>query len=241
MNTRSRSRAILTGSFSILMVAGLALAGPDNSKKNSSGTPLGTPPASKSPAAPATPPAATPAETTTPDGKTITLKVGDKAPALSIDKWVKGEQVTGFEKGKVYVVEFWATWCDYCKETIPTLTSLRKEHKDLTVIGVAGSERKTEGGADTRLSGLEKFVKAQGDKMGYSVAYDGERRMVKDWMDAAGRTGLPSAFIVNGEGKIAWIGDPRAMDDAIKAVMSHGKKDEKKAAAKDKAKQKKKK
>src|SRR5687768_10072414 len=36
------------------------------------------------------------------------LKVGDKAPPLSIEKWVKGEPITGFEKGRIYVVEFWA-------------------------------------------------------------------------------------------------------------------------------------
>lgn len=39
------------------------------------------------------------------------LKPGDPAPALKIDKWVKGQPVEAFEKGKVYVVEFWATWC----------------------------------------------------------------------------------------------------------------------------------
>ena len=38
-----------------------------------------------------------------------TLKVGDPAPALTVDKWVKGEPVKEFKKGEVYVVEFWAT------------------------------------------------------------------------------------------------------------------------------------
>ncbi|MFM7520921.1 MAG: hypothetical protein ACKO9B_10680, partial [Planctomycetota bacterium] len=45
--------------------------------------------------------------------------VGSKAPALDIEHWVqkagrdadgKFSPVTEFEKGKVYVVEFWATW-----------------------------------------------------------------------------------------------------------------------------------
>ena len=38
------------------------------------------------------------------------LKAGDKAPPLTVEKWVKAGPVAGFEKGKVYVVEFWATW-----------------------------------------------------------------------------------------------------------------------------------
>ena len=37
------------------------------------------------------------------------LRPGDAAPPLTIDKWVKGEPVEKFEKGRVYVVEFWAT------------------------------------------------------------------------------------------------------------------------------------
>ena len=39
------------------------------------------------------------------------VTVGSAAPALKASRWLKGTPVAGFEKGKVYVVEFWATWC----------------------------------------------------------------------------------------------------------------------------------
>ena len=65
------------------------------------------------------------------------LAVGDRAPALTVEKWVKGEPVTGFEKGKTYVVEFWATWCGPCIASMPHLSALQKEYKDkVTIIGV---------------------------------------------------------------------------------------------------------
>ncbi len=38
------------------------------------------------------------------------LTVGDPAPALNVAEWVKGSQVSNFEAGSVYLVEFWATW-----------------------------------------------------------------------------------------------------------------------------------
>ena len=38
------------------------------------------------------------------------LGAGDPAPALNVAEWVKGAQVSNFEAGNVYLVEFWATW-----------------------------------------------------------------------------------------------------------------------------------
>lgn len=148
-----------------------------------------------------------------PKAPSKTLKVGDAAPELKVDKWVKGDEVKSFESGKVYAVEFWATWCPPCVKSIPHLTKLQKKHKDdgLTIIGVAASERQKAQGQDTRLANLENFVKGKGDQMNYAVAYDSDREMANDWMRAAGQTGIPTVFIVGGDGKVAWIGYP--MDD----------------------------
>lgn len=140
--------------------------------------------------------------------KEPTLKAGMAAPSIKVDKWVKGEEVKSLEMGKVYVVEFWATWCPPCRKSIPHLTELQKKHRELTIIGVTSSERKEKDGTDKRLEKLEKFVKEQGDKMDYRVAYDSDREMFKDWMVPAGQDGIPCSFIVGHDGKIAWIGNP---------------------------------
>ncbi|MGH7151710.1 MAG: TlpA family protein disulfide reductase [Planctomycetota bacterium] len=148
-----------------------------------------------------------------------TLKVGDPAPPIVVDKWVKGEPVGSFEKGKAYVVEFWATWCPPCLQSIPHLTKLQKKYKNVIFMGIAASERGSgEGDADRRLEGLETFVKAQKDKMEYRVAFDGRREMAKTWMDAAGQGGIPCAFLVDEEGKVRWIGHPMEMEKPLKAL-----------------------
>jgi thiol-disulfide isomerase/thioredoxin len=141
------------------------------------------------------------------------LKVGDKAPELKVDAWVKGEAVTSFESGKVYVVEFWATWCPPCIRAIPHMTELQKKYDEkgkgkVTMIAVAASER---GEASARETNLRSFVEKQGDKMGYRVAFDGDRESAAAWMKAAGVGTIPTAFIVAGDGKVAWFGSP--LDD----------------------------
>ncbi len=154
-----------------------------------------------------------------------TLKVGSKAPAVKADKWVKGTEVKSFESGKVYVMEFWATWCPPCIKSIPLLTDLQKTHKEVTVIGMASSERKASTGDDKRLEKVESFVKGKGAEMEYTVAYDANGTMGKDWLRAAGQSGIPCAFVVDGSGKITWIGNPldhealvAAVDAAVKAA-----------------------
>ncbi len=162
------------------------------------------------------------------------LAVGDKAPALKVEKFIKGEPITGFEKGHVYVVEFWATWCGPCKVQFPHLSKLQKEYKDkgVTIIGTNIWEDKSYN-SDT-LAKVEKFVKDQGDRMDYTVVYDGaDKAMDKAYMQAAGRRGIPSAFIVDGEGKIAWIGHPGEMEPELKRIVEKtgGGKEKKKEGA----------
>ncbi len=155
------------------------------------------------------------------------LKVGDKAPAFAATSFVKGKKVTELEERKAYVVEFWATWCGPCIKNIPHLTSLQKKYKDVTIIGMASSERPSaQGGKDDRLKGVQNFVRSQGPKMNYTVAYDEPGEMRTKWMQAAGQNGIPCAFVVDTEGKIAFIGHPAnaEFEEKVKEVAAAAKK-----------------
>ncbi|MEL7473499.1 MAG: TlpA disulfide reductase family protein [Planctomycetota bacterium] len=165
-----------------------------------------------------------------PDYKLPELWVGAKAPELRIAEFVKGDPVTSFEPGRVYVVEFWATWCGPCIKAFPHLSKLQKAHKDkLTVIGVnIWDEQPGENEAD-HSERITEFVDKQADKMAYTVAVEDGEQMAESWMKKAGRSGIPSAFLVDQDGKIAWMGHPMGMDDTLKALLD-GKHDAKAAA-----------
>ena len=152
-----------------------------------------------------------------------TLNVGDPAPTLPVAKWVKGQPVKQFEKGKVYVVEFWATWCGPCRQTIPHLTKLAEKYKDkVTIIGVSVWERADANDPNAHIQRVEKFVQDMGDKMNYVVAVDGvEGVIAKTWMQAAGQDGIPAAFVIDQQQRVVWIGHPMdKLDEVLEKVLA---------------------
>lgn len=158
------------------------------------------------------------------------LKVGDPAPKLQVAKWVQGEPVKAFESGKIYIVEFWATWCGPCRVSIPHLNELHEKFKDqgLIVIGQDVWER------DETL--VAPFVKKMGEKMTYRVALDDKSVetdgvMAMTWMKAANQNGIPAAFVVNKQGKIAWIGHPMTLKEKLLEDVLAGRYDLARAAA----------
>ena len=148
-----------------------------------------------------------------------TLAVGDKAPAIKVGNWVKGDPVNSFADGKVYVMEFWATWCGPCIRGIPHLTELQKNYQDkgVTIVGTAIWQR--EPTQQDRVATVTNFVKQQGDKMDYTIAVDEGNSMSETWMMPAGRNGIPSAFIVGKDGTVEWIGHPATMDEPLEKIV----------------------
>ena len=145
-----------------------------------------------------------------------TLKPGDAAPPLQVETWVKGEPVKAFEKGKVYVVEFWATWCGPCIAGMPHLSQVQSEFKDkgVTIIGVTSVDQ------NNTLEKVRTMVADKGDTMGYTVAWDTERKTNAAYMEAAGQGGIPCCFLVDKEGKLAYIGHPYWLDEPLAAVVA---------------------
>ncbi len=139
-------------------------------------------------------------------------RLGQPAAALNDLEWVKGGPVK-IEKGSVYVVEFWATWCPPCRTSIPHLTELQRQFKDkgLTIIGVSDESPGT----------VKPFVTEMGEKMDYTVAIDRNGQVSKDYMEAFGVQGIPHAFIVGKEGSLVWHGHPMdKMDEVLTEVVA---------------------
>jgi thiol-disulfide isomerase/thioredoxin len=143
------------------------------------------------------------------------LNVGDAAPTKLPTAYIKGAKVAALDPKKPYMIEFWATWCGPCKESIPHLTELQANLKDtgLTVIGVH---------VPRGVEAADAFVKQMGKKMEYTVAKDTTGAVEKAWLVAAGQNGIPCSFIVV-NGKVAFIGHPGNLTDAkVKELIAAG-------------------
>ncbi len=142
----------------------------------------------------------------TEDTSKIGVKVGEPAPALKPSGWVQGKPVKKLEQGQAYLIEFWATWCIPCRESIPHLDQLHRKYKDkgLTVIG-------TNVGEDPQR--VKEFVEKLADKMTYRVALDEKETVAKTWYAGADENPIPFAFLIDSRGKIVWKGFPLELDE----------------------------
>ena len=154
------------------------------------------------------------------------LTIGDKAPKLDIEHWLSDRDgefsgFSGFEKDKVYIVEFWATWCPPCITSMPHLAELQDElaEKGVQIISVSKEDLET----------VEKFLEkpVRGDKektyaeltSAYCLTTDPDESVSKDYMQAAGQGGIPTAFIIGKTGEIEWIGHPMQMDKPLEEIL----------------------
>ena len=68
-----------------------------------------------------------------------TVDGGSSAPTFEIDKLGGGKIALADLKGKVVMLDFWATWCPPCREEIPSLVKLTKEYESKGLTFVAAS------------------------------------------------------------------------------------------------------
>lgn len=112
------------------------------------------------------------------------------APAWEL-KDVDGKKVQSADfKGKVVVLDFWATWCPPCRAEIPGFVELQKQYGDkgLVIVGVSLDEEGP--------SVVKPFMKKY--KINYPIVM-GDQKIVEAF---GGVTGIPTTFVIDREGQI---------------------------------------
>ncbi|MND61682.1 Thiol:disulfide interchange protein TlpA [compost metagenome] len=112
-------------------------------------------------------------------------------------------------KGKVVLIDVWATWCGPCKAEIPHLKKLEKEMHgtDVQVVSISVDEEKDKAKwlkmiKDEQLGGLQLFASGWGDFAKYYKI-----------------TGIPRFMVFDKQGKVVTIDSPRPSSPELKQLL----------------------
>jgi cytochrome c biogenesis protein CcmG/thiol:disulfide interchange protein DsbE len=113
-------------------------------------------------------------------------------------------------KGKVVLVNFWATWCGPCRAEIPDLVELQKKYKDrLQILGLAVD--------DEDLSAIKKFAARFGVNYPVALATNEIR------LQYGGIPALPTSFVLDSEGRVVQkhegLRDPVLYETEIRSLL----------------------
>lgn len=159
------------------------------------------------------------AESTAPGGSGKAA-LGLAAPALPKVDWRRGDPVNKWEEGKVYVLDFWATWCKPCIAVMPHMIDLQEKYRDkgVTMLGLAiwPQER-----AKPTKDFVDSYKTPEGKTLNYAIADDIDNKVAQRFMEAMNKNGIPTVMIIDQKGRLAWAGHPLSgMDEALEQIVA---------------------
>jgi thiol-disulfide isomerase/thioredoxin len=123
------------------------------------------------------------------------LRAGDEAPETQLET-LDGDHIWVSQlRGKVVVLDFWATWCGPCVAALPSLKRLAQAHGDqrdrsFALISISG---------DSNGAKLREFV--TNHELGWTQCWDGN----SDAQRAYGVRSLPTYFVIDAAGRIVYV------------------------------------
>ena len=119
----------------------------------------------------------------------------NKAPDFTLETVNDSSYTLSKMKGKVVLINFWATWCGPCRMEIPEFNQLHKNYheKGLEILGISISDNKKQ---------LKNFVKSV--SVEYPLLYGNARNLTKIMKENGGVYAVPSTFLVGKKGSIIW-------------------------------------
>jgi thiol-disulfide isomerase/thioredoxin len=106
-------------------------------------------------------------------------------------------------KGRVVLVDFWASWCPPCRKSFPALEELHRQYaeKGLTIIAVNVDEKRED---------MERFL--QGQKVSFATVRDAEQKLVA----AVDVKVMPTSLVVDRAGKVRFVHSGFAGEETVK-------------------------
>lgn len=121
------------------------------------------------------------------------VAIGEQAPSASLPRLEgSGDASLAQYKGRWVLVNFWASWCEPCKQEAPALEEFQRQH---------GGPRFTVLGIDTRDLTDDGRAFARKYELSYPLLRDGDGKAAHSY----GTTGVPENFLVDPKGRVRWL------------------------------------
>lgn len=130
--------------------------------------------------------------------------IGEPAPEINIKTWIKGEATTLTElRGRVVLLEFWATWCKPCKQMFPKLKTLDEQYRDkgLDVIALT---RHYFAGRDTASSRVDELELMRSVINEYEIEFRVGVAKDESVQNVYGATGMPTLSLIDRSGVVRY-------------------------------------
>jgi thiol-disulfide isomerase/thioredoxin len=117
------------------------------------------------------------------------IGAGDRAPEFTLPDWQGRPTALAARRGRVVVVDFWATWCTTCRTALPGLDALARRHPKVDVMAVNIDENRA--AADT-------FLTERLPAPAMTMLHDPGGELLARF----GANGMPALYVIDREGVV---------------------------------------
>ncbi|MBL8874525.1 MAG: redoxin domain-containing protein [Phycisphaerae bacterium] len=145
-----------------------------------------------------------------------TLRIGDPAPALSVEEWTLGGPVGTFQAGTAYVVVFVPSSHSKLDPLLESISKLSERFADqpVQVLAIGGSEEKT-----TRQTWRSK-IDSMKAHVRFPLGWDKGVESRSAYLTATGEQQPTIVFVIDTKGRLAWYGPPGATTEILRPVLA---------------------
>jgi thiol-disulfide isomerase/thioredoxin len=152
------------------------------------------------------------------------FKIGMTAPPIITEYWLnEPTRKVDLTDGRVYLIEFWATWCSPCLRKMPRLVELQKEIGEdrLAIVAISSESREGVTGFLDREGTNEQTAGSQvlEHSKSISIGVDRDSYTLRAYMVASGFRAIPTLFIVGKSGQVEWAGSSEDCEAVLRQVL----------------------
>lgn len=141
------------------------------------------------------------------------LTPGDAPPAIDMPDQTGEKVELAALKGKVVIVDFWASWCGPCKKEMPVLEALRVKYaaQGLVIVGV---------NIDSSPKKMNKFLK--NTPVSFRIVHDRKLVVANRYEPET----MPTSYFIGRDGVVRYVhggfqkGDARVLEGRVKALLA---------------------